>query len=89
MEASEALQRLRRQRNVFAVIATLLVAAGLAISLPRALRRHRELKDANGELLGLQNRIVTVQAQIRDVQAQITRTQTEMVSLQKEAQEAR
>jgi hypothetical protein len=77
MEPNEhgEIARPRRQCRWAAVTAVLLIALGMAIALPPALRKRRALKAANEELLSVQAAIVDTQAQIRDVQAKILATQ--------------
>jgi len=79
MNDSEKIQSWRKQRNIFAVAAVLIIVTGMAVSLPRALKRRRQLKAADAELVDLQAKLVTLQGQIRSVQTQIVQMQTEIV----------
>ena len=71
---------LRRQCRWAAVAAVLIIALGMAIAMPPALKRRRALHAAHDELLRLQATIVDTQAQIRDVQAKIVGTQAQIQS---------
>ena len=79
MDLPGNLQRLRRQRNLAAVAAVIIAVGGMAVSLPRALERRRQLKETNAELLDLQHRLLALQAQIGDVQTQILQVQSGIV----------
>ena len=81
MDPQSDLRRLKRERNVAAVSAVLIVVVGMAIAVPHALERRRRLHAANDELLSLQATIGYTQEQIRGVQAQIVRAQSEIRSL--------
>ena len=76
------LLRLRSQYRWAAVAAVLIIALGMAIAMPPALKRRRALHAAHDELLRLQATIVDTQAQIRDVQAKIVGTQAQIQSAQ-------
>ena len=73
---------LRRQCRWAAVASVLIIALGMAIAMPPALKRRRALHAAHDELLSLQAAIVGTQAQIRDVQAKIVGTQAQIQSAQ-------
>ena len=73
---------LRRQCRWAAVASVLIIALGMAIAMPPALKRRRALHAAHDELLSLQAAIVDTQAQIRDVQAKIVGTQAQIQSAQ-------
>jgi peptidoglycan hydrolase CwlO-like protein len=79
MNDPEKLQYWRKQRNIFAVAAVLIIITGMAISLPQALERRRQLKAADADLVDLQSQLLTLQEQIRTVQAQIVQVQAEIV----------
>jgi septal ring factor EnvC (AmiA/AmiB activator) len=78
MNPQSEVRRLNRQRNIAATAAAAIIAAGLAVCLPRALERRARLKSANDELLALQGQIESTQMQIRGVQAQIIQAQSEI-----------
>ncbi len=75
---------LRRQRNLLAVAAILMIVISMGVSLPRVLDRRNKLKALNEELIGLQNSIVSVQQRTREVQAEIIQTQNEVRVLLKQ-----
>jgi len=79
MNDSEKIQSWRKQRNIFAVAAVLIIVTGMAVSLPRAMERRHQLKAADAELVDLQNQLSHLQENIRSVQAQIIQVQTEIV----------
>jgi hypothetical protein len=74
--------KLTFQRNGAAAAAILMILASLGSALPGTVRRNRELKSANAELVALQGTIVRVQREIRDTQAAIIRAQGEISALQ-------
>ena len=61
----------RRERNIFAVVAVVIVALTLAIALPRRVQDYRRLKALNEELINLQHSIGEVQREIVRVQGEI------------------
>lgn len=81
MDAAENITRLRRQRNMLGVAAVVITLTGIAISLPQALERRRQLKAANTELLQLQAELVAAQQQIVKVQADIRQVQAQILAL--------
>ena len=81
MDPQSDLRRLRKQRNLAAVAAVVIITVSMAICLPYALDRRKRHKSANDELLALQAQIENTQNQIRGVQAQILQTQSEIRSL--------
>jgi hypothetical protein len=76
-------KRLHFQRNVAAVVAVILIVGSIGAALPGVLRRARELKAANAELVDLQASIVAIQQQTRDTQAEIIRTQEQILARQR------
>lgn len=72
------LGRLRRERNLFAATALLLIAIAMALSWPRHLQRYREHKALNTELLDLQAQINSMQRTTIDNQREITSMQDEI-----------
>ncbi len=66
----DEITRLRRQRNVFAVLAACSLAL-IGASVPRKVANYRELKAANDRLVELQASIVGTQRQIRTAQEEI------------------
>jgi len=79
MNDSEKIQYWRKQRNIFAVAAVVIVVTGMAVSLPRALQRYRQLNTTNAELVALQAQLLALQEQIRSVETQIVQAQAEIV----------
>lgn len=73
--------RLRRQRNWLGVATVVIVAAGMAVSLPRALERRARLRSANAELLQLQGELVSLQQRIGSVQTEIRGVQDQIHAL--------
>jgi hypothetical protein len=71
------MERLRRQRNLFAA-AALAMLASVALAVPRRVASHAELKTLDANLIELQREIVEVQRQIRVAQVQITAVQDEI-----------
>lgn len=78
MDEDAQMRRLRIERNIAAVAAVMVIVISMAVSLPPALKRRAELKQANDRLIGLQSTIVATQEQLRKVQANITLTQQEI-----------
>ena len=77
METNENIDRLRRQRNLFATLAALLLAS-ICLAVPRKLATYRELKAVNARLVELQLAIVQKQQQIRETEDRIERTQRDI-----------
>jgi hypothetical protein len=78
----EVARRLKRDRNRFAVGAVLMIAIAMALALPRRVRRYREQKAVNTELLELQAHIRVMQGRVVEVEQKITATQLEIKKLQ-------
>lgn len=72
------LHRLRKERNIAAVAAVLFIVVSMAISVPPNLKRRKELKQTNDQLVSLQAAIVDAQAKLRKVQSDITQVQLEI-----------
>jgi hypothetical protein len=76
--AKTEITHLCRQCRWSAVAAVLIIAIGMAVAIPPALRRRRALHAAHDELLSLQAAIIDTQSQIRDFQAAIVSTQAQI-----------
>jgi uncharacterized protein YbbK (DUF523 family) len=69
--------RLRKQRNLFSVLAICSVAS-IGFAFPRKIAAIRELKAVNSHLVELQAEIVQNQQQTRDVQSRILEVQKQI-----------
>jgi hypothetical protein len=65
---------LRRQRNLFAVIAICAVAS-IALAVPRKLSNYRELREVDARLIWLQAEIVGTRQDIQGVEDKILAVQ--------------
>jgi hypothetical protein len=80
---SPSAARLRRQRNLYTIVAIVSVIGSIAVAFPRRLERHRELKRLHEELIGLQAAINGSNQKIGVVQAEIGQAQREIGALLK------
>ena len=77
----EEINRLRRQRNLFSVLAICSMAS-IGLAVPRKVAAIRELKAVNAHLVDLQAQIVQNQQLTRDVQNQILEVQKQIAKEQ-------
>jgi hypothetical protein len=73
----EKIRSLRRQRNLYAILAVVSIAA-IGFAVPRKLASYRELKSVNDRLVKLQAAIVANQDSTREVQRQILEVQQDI-----------
>lgn len=85
MNESDLETRIRRQRNLYGVLAVLLLVLTMAATLPTTLKKRHQLESTNNELLQLQATIHRTQDQITRVETQITKVEAEINAALKRA----
>ena len=73
-------RHLRRQRNLYAGAALVLVVGSIGAALPQRLDRHDRHEALNGRILQLQAEITAEQTRIRETQAAILAAQAELAA---------
>ena len=73
-------RHLRRQRNLYAGAALVLVVGSIGAALPQRLDRHDRHKALNERIVGVQKVITFEQNRIRETQAAILAAQAELAA---------
>ena len=73
-------RHLRRQRNLYAGVALVLVVGSIGAALPQRLDRHDRHKALNERIVGVQKVITFEQNRIRETQAAILAAQAELAA---------
>jgi hypothetical protein len=72
------ISQMRRQRNLAAVAAVLLLGGSLGTAWPRFISRQQQRKLVDGEIIDLQGKIVDCQELIANEQARVLKAQHEL-----------
>lgn len=72
---AQAIQKALTQRNLAVACAILSVAISLALVMSNFLGQRKELKEAHGQILGLQGELINVQNALRANQQELLQTQ--------------